>query len=177
MKRFSKDAIARALKVRLLLLDVDGVMTDGTIYLDDAGAQVKGCNIMDGLGLNLLKKAGVTCGIITGRMSGVVSARARELSIEHVFQGCGDKVAAGMQVAKAEGLTMSQVAFVGDDLIDLPLLAKVGLAVAVPGGAQEVRDAAPHVTHAAGGHGAVREVCELILKSQGRWEETLTRYQ
>lgn len=176
MERFSKNAIDRARKVRLLLLDVDGVMTDGTIYLDDEGAQVKGFNIMDGLGLNLLKKAGVKAGIITGRSSGVVSARARELSIEHVFQGCGDKVAAAGQVVAAEGLEMDQVAFVGDDLIDLPLLARVGLAVSVPGGAPEVREAVHHVTRSPGGNGAVREVCELILKSQDRWEETLARY-
>lgn len=177
MDRFSHEAVSRAAGIRLLLLDVDGVLTDGTIYLDNHGVEAKGFNIMDGLGLNLLGKAGIRAGVITGRNSEVVAFRARELNLSIVVQGCSDKLAAARAIAEDEGLRLDQVAYVGDDLIDLKLLGQVGLAVSVPGGAEEVKAVAHHVTRAAGGRGAVREVCELILKAQKKWNVVLERHR
>lgn len=168
---------ARARTVRMLLLDVDGVLTDGTIYLDNNGIEAKGFNIMDGLGLNLLRKAGIGIGIITGRHSAVVAHRARELGIGVVVQGCSDKLAAGRQIAEAHGLAMDELAFAGDDLIDLRLMGAVGLALSVANGAAEAKAAAHHVTRAPGGRGAVREICELILKAQGQWDKVLEPYR
>jgi 3-deoxy-D-manno-octulosonate 8-phosphate phosphatase (KDO 8-P phosphatase) len=162
--------------VRLLLLDVDGVLTDGTIYLDDNGVQTKGFSIADGLGLKLLKGQGVGAGIITGRTSDVVALRGRELGMAHVVQGCADKAAAAEEILAAEGLGWEALAYMGDDLIDLPVLTRAGLALAPPGGAPEARAAAHHVTAAGGGRGAVREACELILKSQGLWKAAVARY-
>lgn len=168
---------ARAGKVRMLLLDVDGVLTDGTIYLDNNGIEAKGFNIMDGLGLNLLRRAGIQVGIITGRQSAVVAHRARELGIGIVVQGCGDKLAAGRQIAEANGLAMDELAYAGDDLIDLRLMRAVGLAFSVANGSAEAKAAAHHITAAQGGRGAAREMCELILKAQGLWDKALEPYQ
>lgn len=177
MERFAKDAVARAQRVRLLLMDVDGVMTDGTVFLNDDGVETKGFNIMDGLGLSLLRQAGVSLGIVTGRTSGVVARRAQELRLAHVVQGCADKQAAAVEILAAEGLSWDALAYIGDDLIDLPVMAVAGLAVAPAGAAAEVKAVAHHVTAAAGGRGAVREMCELILKAQGRWDEAVGRYR
>jgi 3-deoxy-D-manno-octulosonate 8-phosphate phosphatase (KDO 8-P phosphatase) len=177
VERFAKEAVARAKGVRLLLMDVDGVMTDGTVFLNDDGVETKGFNIMDGLGLTLLRRAGISLGIITGRTSGVVARRARELRLAHVVQGSADKQAAATEILAAEGLSWDALAYVGDDLIDLPVMTVAGLAVAPPGAAAEVKAVAHHVTAAAGGRGAVREVCELILMAQGRWEEAQAYFQ
>lgn len=163
--------------MRLLLLDVDGVLTDGTLYLDNNGVEAKGFNIMDGLGLNLLRGAGIGVGIITGRTSDVVALRARELGVTHLVQGCDDKAAAAGEILEREGLPWEALAYVGDDLIDLGVLTRAGLAVAPPGGAPEVRAVAHHVTGAAAGRGAVREVCELILKARELWEPAVVRYR
>ncbi len=162
--------------MRMLILDVDGVLTDGTIYLDNRGVESKGFNIMDGLGLNLLKRAGIGVGIITGRRSEVVAHRSRELGIEVVVQGCSDKLAAAEQIVAAHGLSFDELAFAGDDLIDLRLLKRVGLPLSVPNGAPEVRQVARYVTRQSGGRGAVREMAELILKSQDLWEKALERF-
>jgi 3-deoxy-D-manno-octulosonate 8-phosphate phosphatase (KDO 8-P phosphatase) len=176
VERFAKEAVARAARVRLLLMDVDGVLTDGTIHLDDRGVETKGFNIMDGLGLTLLRRAGLKLGIITGRTSKVVSRRAEELRMAHLVQGSADKRAAAEDILAAEGLGWEALAYVGDDLIDLPVLTRAGLAACPPNGSAEARAAAHHVTGAAGGRGAVREACELILKAQGLWEKALERY-
>jgi 3-deoxy-D-manno-octulosonate 8-phosphate phosphatase (KDO 8-P phosphatase) len=177
MERFAKKVMDRARRVRLLLMDVDGVMTDGTIHLDDDGVEAKGFNIMDGLGLAVLRRAGVVLGIVTGRTSRVVARRAKELGVAHVVQGCADKHAAAAEILAAEGLDWDALAYVGDDLIDLKVMGRAGLAVAPPGAAPEVKAVAHHVTRLPGGRGAVREVCELILKAQGRWDEAVARYQ
>lgn len=177
MARFAEEALARAARVRLLLMDVDGVLTDGTVFLNDEGVETKGFNIMDGLGLALLRGDGVVLGIVTGRTSRLVARRARELGVAHVVQGCTDKRAAAEEILAAEGLVWEALAYVGDDLIDLPVMRRAGLAVAPPGAAPEVQAAAQHVTAVGGGRGAVREVCELILKAQGRWEAVLARYR
>jgi 3-deoxy-D-manno-octulosonate 8-phosphate phosphatase (KDO 8-P phosphatase) len=177
VERFAKEAVARAARVRLLLMDVDGVLTDGTIHLDDRGVETKGFNIMDGLGLTLLRRAGIALGIVTGRTSEVVSRRARELRMAHLIQGSADKRAAAEDILAAEGLGWEALAYVGDDLIDLPVLTRAGLAACPPGAATEVKAVVHHVTAAAGGRGAIREVCELILTAQGRWEEAVGRYR
>jgi 3-deoxy-D-manno-octulosonate 8-phosphate phosphatase (KDO 8-P phosphatase) len=176
LDRFPPEAVSRARQVRLLLLDVDGVMTDGTIYLDDNGVQTKGFSILDGLGLTLLRRAGIGLGIITGRTSQVVARRAKELEMGHVVQGCADKAGAAGEILQREGLGWEALAYMGDDLIDLPVLTRAGLALVPPNGSAEARAAAHHVTGAAGGRGAVREACELILKAQGLWEKALERY-
>jgi len=173
----SDAAIKRAKAVRLLLLDVDGVLTDGTIYLNNEGIEAKGFNIKDGLGLNLLKRAGIEVGIITGRHSAVVAHRARELGIGQVVQGCHDKLAAAQVIAGELSLEMHELAFAGDDLIDLKLLANVGLALSVADGVDEVQQVAHHVATVPGGRGAVREMCELILKSQGLWDKAVAPYR
>ncbi len=177
MSDYPNNVQERARKVRMLLLDVDGVLTDGTVYMDNSGVEAKGFNIMDGLGLNLLGRAGIDIGIITGRHSAVVAHRARELNIALVVQGCRDKLAAAEEIILDRELSFEQLAFVGDDLIDLTLLKRVGLPLSVPNGAEEVRAVACHVTHKRGGRGAVREVAELILKSQGLWQAAVERFQ
>jgi len=177
VERFTKEAVERAARVRLLLMDVDGVMTDGTVFLNNDGVETKGFNIMDGLGLALMRRAGITLGLVTGRTSGVVARRAEELGLAHVVQGCADKAAAAGDILAAEGLSWDALAYVGDDLIDLGVMRRAGLAVAPAGAAVEVKAVAHHVTAVGGGKGAVREVCELILGAQGRWEEALARYR
>lgn len=158
-------------RIRLLLLDVDGVLTDGAIVYNDHGDELKSFNVKDGLGLRLLMDAGIRVGIITGRDSEALRHRCRNLRIEDdlVFTGTRDKRAAFEKVLTHTGLTADSVAYIGDDLPDLPLFQRVGLAVAVADAPPEVTAAADLSTHAAGGHGAVREVCEAILKAQGRW--------
>jgi len=177
VERFAKEALARAGRVRLLLMDVDGVLTDGTIYLNDEAVESKGFNIMDGLGLAILRREGVALGIVTGRNSRVVARRGKELGVTHLVQGCTDKLAAATDILAAEGIDWEALAYVGDDLIDLAVMRRAGLSVAPPGAAEEVKAVAHHVTALGGGRGAVREVCELILKAQGRWEEAIRRYR
>ena len=162
------DLEARARALRLAIFDVDGVMTDGTIYMGPQGEVMKAFSILDGHGLKLLQQAGVACAIISGRTSEAVSWRAQELGIEHVAQGVGDKVAAFERLLSQTGVAAQASAFMGDDLPDLPVMRLCGFAVSVPGGVAEVRAAAHYVTRAAGGRGAVREFCELVLSARGK---------
>src|SRR5918911_278768 len=157
------DVERRAARVKLLLLDCDGVLTDGRITLLADGDEQKAFHTRDGHGLVLLHRAGLQSGIISGRTSAAVAARARDLGITHVRQGTHNKI-----VEFAE-----MVAFVGDDVTDIPLMRRSGFAVAVADAAAEVRACAHYVTELPGGFGAVREVCELILKAQGRWAELM----
>ncbi len=154
-------------KIRYLLLDVDGVMTNGLIYLDEDGKETKMFSIYDGYGITLLKKTGIGVGIITGRTSKVVSIRARELHIEDLYQGVFDKIVAYEEILKKHGLSHESVAFIGDDLIDLPVLRKVGLPIAVANAIDSVKNEVDWVTKRKGGEGAVREVIDLILSTQG----------
>ncbi|MDY0211447.1 MAG: HAD-IIIA family hydrolase [Desulfuromonadaceae bacterium] len=160
----------------LLLLDVDGVMTDGGIAYDNNGVETKRFHVRDGHGLKLLQRAGIEVGIITGRESNVVLKRAAELGITRVFQGAKNKLEPYKQILQDTGLTDAQIAYVGDDLIDLPILRRVGFAVAVADAVVELRPWVDYVTSVGGGKGAVREVCDLILKQSGRWEEVTARY-
>lgn len=160
----------RARRVRLAAFDVDGVLTDGTVWLDDAGREFKGFSILDGLGLKMLAGSGVRLAIITGRRSRVVELRAAELGIALLRQGVSDKVASFAELLSELGLEPAQASYMGDDLPDLPVLRRCGLAITVPGAPELVRAHAHLVTAAPGGRGAVREACEYILRAQGRLE-------
>ena len=164
------DAVARARAVRLAIFDVDGVMTDGTLYLGEHGESFKAFNILDGHGVKMLQSAGVAAAIISGRSSEAVARRARELAIAHVVQGAADKVAAFEQLAGGLGIAAAACAFVGDDLPDLAVMRRCGFAVAVANAVDAVKESAHYVTRASGGRGAVREFCELVLAAQGQLE-------
>jgi len=166
----------RAARVKLLLMDCDGVLTDGRIWLLEEGGDQKTFHTRDGLGIELLHRAGLKSGIISGRTSNAVERRARGLGMAFVWQGCEDKHKAFADTLVEAGLTKAEVAFVGDDLNDIPLMLKSGLGVAVADAAIETREHAHYVTNARGGRGAVREVVELILKSQGRWDDLVKHY-
>ena len=155
--------------VGLLVLDVDGVMTDGRIHLDGRGEEIKVFHVRDGYGLKRLMKAGVEVAIITGRMSGAVARRAEELGIAEVHQGVEDKGALLDDLLRRKGLEGRDVCCMGDDLPDLPMMERAGLSVAVADAAAEVRNAAALITKKGGGRGAVREVCEFILTAKGLW--------
>jgi 3-deoxy-D-manno-octulosonate 8-phosphate phosphatase (KDO 8-P phosphatase) len=159
--------------VALLVLDVDGVLTDGKITYTDSGEQIKSFLSRDGLGLRLLMDAGIQVGIITGRTSGALAHRCRNLGIDLVFDGIRDKADAMAQMAVHTGIDLSAMAFVGDDLIDLPAMNRAGVAVAVADATDEVKARADIITRAKGGQGAVREICEAILKAKGLWEQAL----
>jgi 3-deoxy-D-manno-octulosonate 8-phosphate phosphatase (KDO 8-P phosphatase) len=163
-------------RVRLLLMDVDGVLTDGGIIYDDKGVETKAFNVKDGLGIKLLMDAGVKVGIVTSRASKALYHRCDDLGISLVFDGIGDKSGILEDISKRTGFPAEEIAFVGDDLIDLPLMRKVGLSVAVADSHQTLFKNADMVTKARGGAGAIREVCEAILKAQGLWEKTLQRF-
>lgn len=163
--------------IRLLCLDVDGVLTDGRIVYDDHGTETKRFHVRDGLGIKLWRDAGHDVAIISSRSSDAVTRRAAELGITHVHQGCDDKFAALEAVCEATGCTPRQAAAMGDDLPDLPVLQTVGLPIAVADAAPEVRASAALVTDTPGGHGAVREVVERLLKAQGCWDDLLARWQ
>jgi 3-deoxy-D-manno-octulosonate 8-phosphate phosphatase (KDO 8-P phosphatase) len=164
-----KDFRRKARRVALLLLDVDGVLTDGRIWLDERGKEKKIFHVHDGQGIRWLLKAGVEVGIISGRSSGSVLARARELGVTLLFQGIEDKWAVVQSLLKRKGWDLDQVAYVGDDLVDLPLLQRVGLPIGVPNGHPLTHRSVVYVTRKSGGWGAVREVAEELLKSQGKW--------
>ena len=163
--------------IRLLLLDVDGVMTDGGIIYDGSGLETKVFNVKDGHGIKMLQRHGIAVGIITGRTSLVVDIRAKELGIDLVYQGAFKKLVSYLDVKQRTGFTDSQIAYVGDDVIDVPVMRRVIFAAAPADGLLEARNAAHYVTAAAGGQGAVREVCDLILKGRGFWDEIATRYE
>lgn len=163
----------RAARVRMLVLDVDGVLTDGRVMYDDEGREIKSFDVKDGHGLRLLMRAGIEVVLLSGRPSGAVEYRAQELGIREVFLACTDKGAVLQELLRRKGLSPQEVCCVGDDLVDLPLFQEVGLAVAVANAAPELKARAHYVTNRPGGRGAVREVCELILKAQGRWEELI----
>ncbi|HYB73798.1 MAG TPA: HAD-IIIA family hydrolase [Candidatus Sulfotelmatobacter sp.] len=176
MRRVAPDVLARARAVRLVILDVDGVLTDGRIIYGTGGMELKAFDVRDGHGVKMFHRAGLRTAILTGRTSEVVARRAEELGIADVVQNAKDKLAAYRELLARHALADAQVACVGDDVTDLPLFARAGLAVAVPGAAPEARAAAHYVTRRAGGRGAVREVLDLILKAQGLWAEALARY-
>ena len=173
-----QDAIARAKKIKCVILDVDGVLTDGGIYVAPDGSELyKPFFARDGLAITLAHKVGIVPAIITGRASSIVENRARELHIDLVYQGKLDKRAAYADIKAKTGLKDEEIAYIGDDIIDLPVMHMVGLPCAVGDAVPEVKDAAQIIANERGGHGAVREIYEIILKTQGRWDEILTAFQ
>ncbi len=178
-KKNSAEVKRRAKKIRLLLMDVDGTLTNGTVCLqgfpDGSVAEMKVFNAHDGAGVKLASIVGLRSGVITGRSSPALTQRAREMGVEFVFQGQARKTSAYEEILKRAGVKDEEVAYLGDDLPDLPLLERAGLAVAVGDAAVEVKRAAHYVTRANGGAGAARELVELILKAQGRWEESIPK--
>ncbi len=163
--------------IRLLLLDVDGVLTDGAITYTDTGAETKTFHVKDGLGIRMLQRADIAVGIVTGRRSDALRHRCRDLDIDLLFDGVADKAAVLSTVFQQTGFHARAMAFMGDDLPDLPLMREVGTAITVADAAPEVIAAAHLVTKSVGGQGAVREVGERILKAQHHWETTLRRYR
>ena len=163
-------------KIKLVVLDVDGVLTSGQIIFGAQGELMKKFHAQDGLGITLAHKAGLKTAIITGRESQMVNLRSAELNITDVYQGSMNKIEALAELMIKYGLTPEQVAYVGDDLNDLPVMIRVGLPCAVANAAPEVKEHAQLVTKQAGGNGAVREVIEYILKAQGQWESIITTY-
>ncbi len=161
----------RAKGIRLLLLDVDGVLTDGRLFFGAAGEAFKVFHVRDGHGIKMAQQAGIEVAFLSGRRSDAAFHRARDLGVTRYHEGLRDKVAVFQELLAALNLTPQEVAAVGDELVDLPLLARVGLAVAVADAAPEAKAAAHWVTAAPGGRGAVREVTDLLLKAQGRWPD------
>lgn len=173
----SPEVLARARKIKLLISDVDGVLTDGHIYMGAQGESFKAFNILDGFGIKALQDAGITFAVITGRESAIVAQRMRELSVRYVFQGQSDKVAAFNTLRTQLRLSEDQIAHIGDDLPDLPLIRRVGLGVAVANAYPALKEQAHYVTRQAGGQAAVREVSDLILSGHGVLDAVLGRYR
>ncbi|MGM0563841.1 MAG: 3-deoxy-manno-octulosonate-8-phosphatase KdsC [Pseudomonadota bacterium] len=169
-------AAERAAHIRLAIFDVDGVLTDGTFLIGDDGQQYKAFYTKDGQGLRMLQDAGVTVGIITGRTSEVVKHRMAELGVEHLYQGQRDKVGAFENMLDNLQLKPEEVAYVGDDVIDLPVMRRAGLAVAVRDAEPLVKQYAHWITPRQGGYGAVRDVCEMMLRAQGKLDQALRKY-
>jgi 3-deoxy-D-manno-octulosonate 8-phosphate phosphatase (KDO 8-P phosphatase) len=174
--RISAEVRARVEKVKLLVLDVDGVLTDGQLYYHDDGTESKAFNARDGHGIKLAQRAGIEVALISGRSSPCVSKRAADLGITAVVQGPKDKVPTFERFLAERGLGPEQAAFVGDDVVDLPVMRRAGFAVAVADASEHLFDVAHYVTLAPGGRGAVREVIELILAAQGLWQKLAARY-
>jgi 3-deoxy-D-manno-octulosonate 8-phosphate phosphatase (KDO 8-P phosphatase) len=166
----------RARRLRILIFDVDGVMTDGTLYYADSGGEMKAFNAHDGQGIKLLQSGGVAAAIITSRRSRLVEARAQNLGIVHLLQGVEDKRAAFDGLLESIVVTAEEAGFLGDDVADLPVLRRCGLAMAVPDAPEVLKQHVHYVTRARGGQGAVREACELVLRAQGALDRVLEPY-
>jgi 3-deoxy-D-manno-octulosonate 8-phosphate phosphatase (KDO 8-P phosphatase) len=166
----------RAGKVKLLLLDVDGVLTDGRIIYDSAGRDLKFFDVHDGMGVYLLKRAGIPTILITAKGSRAIRPRARDMRVAQVFENVSLKSAVLERILKKYKVTPEEICFVGDDLVDLGLMKRVGFPVAVFNACPELKQVAAYITIREGGRGAVREVAELILKSKGRWQEMVGLY-
>ena len=158
------------------MLDVDGVLTDGRIVMDHRGKEIKYFDARDGQGIRLLQRAGVKVGIVSGRSSAAVRHRAKDLDIEVLYQHADDKIAAYEKIKRKTGLTDGEIAYVGDDLVDLPLLRRVGLAITVNDAWPDLKRLSDYVTRTSAGRGAVREVAELLLKAQRRWVKVSQQY-
>lgn len=166
----------RARRIKLLLMDCDGVLTDGRLELLEGGDEQKTFHARDGQGISLVHRAGLKTGIISGRTSSAVVRRAQDLSMSYVRQQAKDKIATLEEIMAEAQASLHECAYIGDDLADIPVMLQVGLAVAVADAATETKQAAHFITEHNGGYGAVREVCDMILKAQGRWEELMKRY-
>ncbi len=171
-----QDIILKAAKIRLVIFDVDGVLTDGSLYLADDGQELKAFNSRDGHGMKMLQETGVEIGIITGRTSKVVETRMQSLGVKYLYQGQQEKLPAFEELLKKLSLTPDQVAYVGDDVVDLPILIRVGLAIAVQDAHNLVKQHSHWTTPNPGGRAAARDVCEMIMQAQGTLEAQLHHY-
>lgn len=168
--------IEKAKKVRLLIADVDGVLTSGSLVYNNHGSEIKEFSVHDGLGMKLLKASGVHLAIITAKKSQAVTIRMQDLNIQHVYQGQSSKLAAYEDLKQKLNLQDEEIAYIGDDLPDLPLLLRVGLPVSVPNAPRIIHEHVAFVTELAGGQGAVRELCELIMKAQDTYDSIIASY-
>ena len=168
--------LEKAKKLKLLILDVDGVLTDGKLFFDNEGNEYKAFHARDGHGIKLLRQTGVDVAVISGRKSNSVAVRMKNLGIEHVYQGHENKIAAFNEIIEKMGILPEQAGHVGDDLLDLPVMIRVGLAIAVNDANFAVKQRADWCTTLPGGSGAVREVCDLIMQAQGRFDEVVNAY-
>jgi len=176
LKTSTEDITERARRIKLLLMDCDGVLTDGRLWLTSDGDEQKAFHARDGQGISLLHRAGLRTGIITGRTSSAVDRRAQDLKMSYVRQYAKDKIKALDEILADAGVARDECAYIGDDVADIPVMRRVGFAVAVSDAVEETKQAAHYVTALKGGQGAVREVCDLILKAQGRWDELMERF-
>ncbi|SRR5216684_1911710 len=172
----TSDIEARAKRIKLLLMDCDGVLTDGRLWLMADGDEQKTFHARDGQGISLFRRAGLKTGIISGRTSSAVERRAQDLKMTYVRQYAKDKIKALDEILAEAGVSTEECAYIGDDVGDLPVMRRVGLAVAVADAVEETKQAAHYVTEQEGGHGAVREVTDFILKAQGKWDEAMQRF-
>lgn len=168
LARIPADVMARAQKIKLMVFDVDGVLTDGSLWFSEQGESLKRFHVLDGHGLKMLTASGITVALMTARDGPIVAWRAAELGLSHVYQGVRDKAEAVVQLAQQEGLTLAAIGYMGDDLVDLAAMQRAGLAVSVTHAPAYVAQAAHWITTAAGGHGAVRECCDMVLAAQGK---------
>lgn len=171
-----REIYERARNIRVAVFDVDGVLTDGTLYYLPSGEELKAFNVLDGHGMKMLQESGVKLAIITSRTSPCVEERARNLGIDLLYQGAGDKLAAFNALLDHCGVAADSCSFIGDDVVDLPVMRRCGLAASVPDAPPVVRRQAHYVTRAKGGHGAARELCELIMQAQGTLSARLAAY-
>jgi len=172
----SDELVRRARTVKLLALDVDGVLTDGSLYYGAKGEELKRFDVKDGHGIVLWRELGNPTAILTARSSPIVSARAAELGIRHVLQGERDKGKGFDKLLAQAGVRAEEVAYIGDDINDIPVMRRVGFAATPADGVAEVREYVHYVCKASGGNGAIREICNLLIRAQGRWEEATARY-
>ncbi len=163
--------------IKLLILDVDGVMTDGRIIMDNDGREMKNFDVRDGHGVKIIQRYGVKVALLTGRESEVVQHRARDLDIDDVYQGALNKKDVFEKILLKYNLPATAVAFLGDDIVDIPVLRRVGFSAAVADALDAVKESVDYITKRRGGHGAVREICELILQAQGKWPEIAAKYE
>ena len=171
-----EELLQKAQAIKLVAFDIDGIMTDGRLYFTSLGDEIKAFNVKDGLGLNLLRKTGVEVAIITGRTSELVNRRARDLKIDKLVQGREDKKIALQELMEKENLTVEQIAYMGDDLPDLPAIRHAGLGVTVADAVPIVKEHADLITEARGGDGAVREFCDWLMQAQGNLDKVLEPY-
>lgn len=171
-----QNMLPKAKDIKLLLLDVDGVLTDGNLIYSHEGKESKSFNTQDGFGLRMIQDAGIDVGIITARSSEALERRAQDLKISHIYQGAANKLEAYKEIIKATGMKPYQIAYMGDDWLDIVLLKRVGLAVAPANAVTEVKEMVHYTTSQSGGHGAVRELCDLILEGMGKHKEILQEY-
>lgn len=169
-------ALKKAAQVKLMVFDVDGILTDGSLHFGPEGEYLKTFNVLDGQGIKLLQEAGVITAIISARQSAIVAKRAADLGIIHLMQGIHDKKEAFWELIAVLSIAPEHCGFIGDDVIDLPVLSRVGFAASVPNGHAEVRSRVDYVTEATGGNGAAREICDFILQALGKYDQVISRF-